>query len=93
MRKSLILGTAAMALLIAPLAIAQSSFLNNGAMTVDSQRGVLTMAPLLERVTPPLFLSIFAANPKRLSYLTEMKSYLSAFLEDESLISRGRNAG
>ena len=52
MRKSLILGTAAMALLIAPLAIAQSSFLNNGAMTVDSQRGVLTMAPLLERVTP-----------------------------------------
>lgn len=52
MRKSLILGTAALALVIAPLALAQSSFLNNGAMTMDSQRGVLTMAPLLERVTP-----------------------------------------
>jgi len=52
MRKSLILGTAAMALVMAPLAFGQSSFRNNGAMTMDSQRGVLTMAPLLERVTP-----------------------------------------
>jgi len=26
--------------------------LGNGAMTMDNQRGVLTMAPLLERVTP-----------------------------------------
>ena len=57
MRKSLILGTAAMALVIAPLtlskmAFAQTSFRNNGAMTMDSERGVLTMAPLLERVTP-----------------------------------------
>ena len=52
MRKSLILGTAAIGLALAPLAFAQSSFRNNGAMTMDSQRGVLTMAPLLERVTP-----------------------------------------
>jgi len=52
MRKSLILGTAAIALALAPLAFAQSSFRNNGAMTMDSERGVLTMAPLLERVTP-----------------------------------------
>ncbi len=57
MRKSLILGTAAMALVLAPLTLsemsfAQSSFRNNGAMTMDSERGVLTMAPLLERVTP-----------------------------------------
>jgi len=57
MRKSLILSTAAVALALAPLtlsatAFAQSSFRNNGAMTVDSERGVLTMAPLLERVTP-----------------------------------------
>jgi len=52
MRKSLILGTAAVVLALAPLAFAQSSFRNNGAMTMDSQRGVLTMAPLLERVTP-----------------------------------------
>ena len=52
MRKTLILSTAAIALALAPLALAQSSFRNNGAMTVDSERGVLTMAPLLERVTP-----------------------------------------
>jgi len=52
MRKSLILGTAAIGLALAPLALAQSSFRNNGAMTMDDQRGVLTMAPLLERVTP-----------------------------------------
>jgi len=52
MRKSFILGTAAIALVLAPLAVAQSSFRDNGAMTMDSQRGVLTMAPLLERVTP-----------------------------------------
>lgn len=57
MRKSLILSTAAMAIVLAPLtlsemAFSQSSFRNNGAMTLDAQRGVLTMAPLLERVTP-----------------------------------------
>lgn len=57
MRKSLILGTAAIGLALAPLAFGQSSFSNNGArnngaMTMDTQRGVLTMAPLLERVTP-----------------------------------------
>jgi len=57
MRKSLILGTAAIGLALAPLALsdmafAQSSLRNNGAMTMDAQRGVLTMAPLLERVTP-----------------------------------------
>ncbi|MDB2438685.1 Do family serine endopeptidase [Hellea sp.] len=57
MRKSLILGTAAMTLALTPLtftqpAEAQSSLKSNGVMTVDSRRGVLTMAPLLERVTP-----------------------------------------
>lgn len=52
MRKTLILGTAALGLALAPLAFAQSSFLKSSAMTVDNQRGVLTMAPLLERVTP-----------------------------------------
>ena len=54
MRKSLILGTALMALAIAPIAASQSPFSRSGespAMTVDS-RGVLTMAPLLESVTP-----------------------------------------
>ena len=54
MRKSLILGTAFMALAIAPIAASQSPFSRSGespAMTVDS-RGVLTMAPLLESVTP-----------------------------------------
>jgi len=54
MRKSLILGTALTALAIAPIAASQSPFsrgAESSAMTIDS-RGVLTMAPLLESVTP-----------------------------------------
>ncbi len=54
MRKSLILGTALIALATAPLAASQSPFTNGSstsAMTIDN-RGVLTMAPLLESVTP-----------------------------------------
>ena len=54
MRKSLILGTALLALFIAPIAASQSPFLGgaeSSALTIDS-RGVLTMAPLLESVTP-----------------------------------------
>ena len=54
MRKSLILGTALLALAIAPIAVSQSPFLGgaeSSALTIDS-RGVLTMAPLLESVTP-----------------------------------------
>lgn len=58
MRKSFILGSAAVALALAPLAISQTSFTRasavgeSSAMTLDTRRGVLTMAPLLERVTP-----------------------------------------
>ncbi len=57
MRKSIILGSAAaMALILTPLTFvqtsdAQSRLSQSDAMTIDS-RGVLTMAPLLERVTP-----------------------------------------
>ena len=54
MRKSLILGTALLALAIAPIAVSQSPFsggAESSALTIDS-RGVLTMAPLLESVTP-----------------------------------------
>ena len=56
MKRFLLLGAAASALIISPLAIqttadAQVST-RSQAMSVDPQRGVLTMAPLLERVTP-----------------------------------------
>ena len=57
MRKSLILGSAALALALAPMAYmqnsdAQSRFSQSSeAMSIDN-RGLLTMAPLLERVTP-----------------------------------------
>jgi len=57
MRKSIILGSAALALVVSPVLWSQNSdaqsrlFQNSDAMTIDS-RGVLTMAPLLERVTP-----------------------------------------
>lgn len=56
MRKLLLAGTAGLTLVLAPAALSQSSFFKpqpseTAAMTVDS-RGVLTMAPLLERVSP-----------------------------------------
>ena len=56
MKRILLLGAAASALIISPLAFqtladAQIST-RSQAMTVDPQRGVLTMAPLLEQVTP-----------------------------------------
>ena len=56
MTRPLLLGVAALALLTSPVAFqlnadAQIST-RSQAMTVDPQRGVLTMAPLLEQVTP-----------------------------------------
>jgi len=53
MRKSLILGSALLALAIAPIAASESPFSGgkSSALTIDN-RGVLTMAPLLESVTP-----------------------------------------
>lgn len=56
MKRPLLLGAAALALLTSPLAFQTSAdaqiSTRSQAMTVDPQRGVLTMAPLLERVTP-----------------------------------------
>ena len=66
MRKSLILGTTLISLAISPLASSQSPFSRVGettAMTIDS-RGVLTMAPLLERVTPAV-VSIDVSGTKK----------------------------
>jgi len=56
MKRTLLIGSAAIALIASPLflqnlATAQIST-RSEAMTIDPQRGVLTMAPLLERVTP-----------------------------------------
>ncbi|MGB6317885.1 MAG: trypsin-like peptidase domain-containing protein, partial [Litorimonas sp.] len=67
MKKTLILSAAAIGLVTAPVAVSQvlgepqpaPAFQpvqllggNNSSMTFDARRGVLTMAPLLERVTP-----------------------------------------
>ena len=56
MKRILLLGAAATALIASPLAfqISADAQINtrSQAMTVDPERGVLTMAPLLERVTP-----------------------------------------
>lgn len=56
MKRILLLGTAALALIASPLAFQNSADAQidtrSQAMTVDPTRGVLTMAPLLERVTP-----------------------------------------
>ena len=63
MRKSLILSAAAIGLVGAPVAYSQvatqplqpvqfAASANQSAMSYDARRGVFTMAPLLERVTP-----------------------------------------
>jgi len=56
MKRPLLLGAATLALLVSPLALQSTASAQistrSQAMTVDPQRGVLTMAPLLERVTP-----------------------------------------
>ena len=56
MRKILLLGTAAFVMAAAPMAVSQTSLFKStsaetSVLTIDN-RGVLTMAPLLERVTP-----------------------------------------
>lgn len=56
MTRPLLFGVATLALLTSPLAFQSDAEAQvntrSQAMTVDPQRGVLTMAPLLERVTP-----------------------------------------
>ena len=58
MRKSLLIAASGLALIAAPLAISQGVYSNSaaigqsGALTIDNTRGVLTMAPLLEQITP-----------------------------------------
>ena len=56
MTKALMLGAASLALLASPLAFQTNADAQvntrSQAMSIDPQRGVLTMAPLLERVTP-----------------------------------------
>ncbi len=56
MKRILLLGAASVALIASPLAFQNSADAQvntrSQAMTVDPERGVLTMAPLLERVTP-----------------------------------------
>ena len=56
MKRILLLGVAATALIASPLAFETNADAQintrSQAMTVDPERGVLTMAPLLERVTP-----------------------------------------
>ncbi len=56
MKKTFLLSAAALALIASPLAFQNAAdaqiSTRSDAMTIDPQRGVLTMAPLLERVTP-----------------------------------------
>ncbi|RKQ68918.1 serine protease Do/serine protease DegQ [Litorimonas taeanensis] len=58
MRKSLLIAASGIALIAAPIAISQGVYSNSpaigqsGVLTIDNNRGVLTMAPLLERITP-----------------------------------------
>lgn len=84
MRKFLLLSSAAIALSLGPLASAQSLFSqksDSAAMTVDS-RGILTMAPLLERVTPAVVSIDVSGKSKSTSGLPD------GFKGNEELLER-----
>lgn len=80
LKNTALMGTALPALLLAPLAMnssaqAQSRFTpNSQAMTVDN-RGVLTMAPLLQRVTPAV-VSIEISGKSKSSAMSDQQSEL-----------------
>ena len=89
MKKTLILSAAALGLVAAPVAVSQVTLdtpapqpvqffgqsSQNTAMTFDPQRGVLTMAPLLERVTPAV-VSINTATDRRRPDVTDEQEEL-----------------
>ena len=86
MRKSLLIAASGLALIAAPLAISQGVYSNSpaigqsGALTIDNTRGVLTMAPLLERVTPAVVSIDTEATSK--------SSSSSGFGDQEELLRR-----
>jgi len=83
MTRPLLLGAAALALLASPLAYQSSANAQIGsqsqAMTIDPQRGVLTMAPLLERVTPAVV---------SIKTVEEVKSRRSAKSPEQEMMER-----
>lgn len=90
MRKSLLIAASGLALIAAPLAISQGVYSNSpaigqsGALTIDNTRGVLTMAPLLERVTPAV-VSIdteATSKPSSSSGLGDQEELLRRFFGD-----------
>jgi len=84
MRKTLLAGAAGFVLLLAPTALSQISFKpasaigETNAMTFDANRGVLTMAPLLEKVTPAV-VSIETSGRAAKSMSNEQQELLERF--------------
>lgn len=80
MRKILLVGVAGFALLAAPTALSQLPFSKPSmgqteVLTIDKSRGVLTMAPLLERVTPAVVSIRTRGTSERQSLPPEMERF------------------
>jgi len=84
MRKPFFIAAALTVMAVSPLAISQGLFASPGALgqtsalTIDQSRGVLTMAPLLERVTPAV-VSIEVSSAAKTSLSDTNREMLERF--------------
>jgi Do/DeqQ family serine protease len=94
MRKSLLIAASGLALLAAPIALSTSAISQgvysnsaaigeSGVLTIDNTRGVLTMAPLLERVTPAVVsIDVEGTSTPASSRFGEQEEMLRRFFGD-----------
>ena len=104
MKKTLLIAASGIALIAAPLAISQGVYSNSpaigqsGVLTMDNTRGVLTMAPLLEVVTPAVVsIDIEGSSSPVSADLSEQEEFLRRFfggqLPDQSRSQPRRGLG
>lgn len=86
MKKTLLIAASGLALILAPLAISQGVYSNSpavgesGVLTMDNTRGVLTMAPLLERITPAVVsIDVEGTRTRDSEDLTQQEEFLRRF--------------
>ena len=86
MKKTLLIAASGIALIAAPLAISQGVYSNSpaigqsGVLTIDNTRGVLTMAPLLEVVTPAVVsIDVEGTRTQDSGDMSEQEEFLRRF--------------
>lgn len=94
MRKALLATVTGLTLVMAPAAFSQSFLAGgqNGVMTTDN-RGVVTMAPLLERVTPAVVSIKTEAKERDRDQMSEREEMLERFFGRQAPRSGNRGGG